>query len=201
MQTANYNEQMEKILSKIKESGQKPTLLLHSCCAPCSSAVIERLKDFFDLTVYYYNPNLDGQPEYDLRATEQKRLCALLDVKCLVEKYESQEFFSCVQGLEKEKEGGARCVKCFELRLLKTAEQAKQQGYEYFATTLTVSPLKNATILNAIGEKIEQQVGVKYLISDFKKKNGYKRSIELSNEYSLYRQNYCGCEFSKNQSN
>ena len=201
MQKVDYNKQMEKILSSIKSCGDKPTLLLHSCCAPCSSSVIERLKDFFKLTVYYYNPNLDGQAEYDLRAKEQKRLCAILGVEYIVEDYDAKEFLSQVIGLENETEGGARCEKCFDLRLKKTAEKAKSENYEYFATTLTVSPLKNVDLLNNIGKAIEEKTGIKYLVSDFKKKNGYKRSIELSNEYGLYRQNYCGCVFSKNRIN
>ena len=199
MQKENYNLQMEKIINGIKEKGERPTLLLHSCCAPCSSSVIERLKDFFDLTVYYYNPNLDGIDEFDLRLKEQIRLCKILDVECLTEEYNAQEFLSLIKGLEREKEGGGRCEKCFDLRLKKTAEKAKASGYDYFATTLTVSPLKNADMINQLGELIATKVGVKYLPSDFKKKNGYKRSIELSNEYKLYRQNYCGCVFSKNQ--
>lgn len=199
MQKENYNLQMEKIINDIKEKGERPTLLLHSCCAPCSSSVIERLKDFFDLTVYYYNPNLDGIDEFNLRLKEQKRLCEILEVKCIAEEYDTQEFLSLIKGLEREKEGGGRCEKCFDLRLGKTAEKAKTIGYDYFATTLTVSPLKNVDLLNAIGFFQEIKMGIKYLPSDFKKKNGYKRSIELSNEYGLYRQNYCGCVFSKNQ--
>lgn len=199
MQKVDFNRQMENMLSEITKRGDKPKLLLHSCCAPCSSAVIERLKDFFRLTVYFYNPNLDGVEEFNLRLNEQKRLCEIFGVDLWEEKYDGQEFLSLVKGLEKHKEGGARCVKCFEKRLNKTAETAKINGYDYFATTLTVSPLKNAKSLNEIGFTIANQMGVKYLPSDFKKKNGYKRSIELSKEYGLYRQNYCGCTFSKLQ--
>lgn len=196
MNKINYDLLMQKEVEKIKGEGKK--LLLHSCCAPCSSATLERLKDYFDLTVYYYNPNIDGAEEYALRSTEQKRLCEELDIKCVVNEFNKADFLSIVKGLEKEKEGGARCEKCFYLRLKNTAEFAKANGYDYFATTLTVSPLKNAQVINKLGEKIEREVGVKYLPTDFKKRGGYLRSIELSKIYNLYRQNYCGCEFSKN---
>lgn len=198
MRVDNYNKQMEKILSNISKSGEKPKLLLHSCCAPCSSSVIERLKDYFDLTVYFYNPNMDSKKEYDLRAEEQKRLCEEFKVKCVIDAYIPQEFLSAAAGLEDAVEGGARCGKCFFLRLKRTAERAKEGGFDYFTTTLTVSPLKNADRLNAIGKALSEQVGVDFLVSDFKKKNGYMRSIELSKQYGLYRQNYCGCIFSKN---
>lgn len=197
MQKVDYNKQMEQTISEF--SGVKPKLLLHSCCAPCSSSVIERLKDFFDITVYYYNPNLDGIEEFTLRANEQKRLCDIFGVSYIEEEYDAKEFLAKIEGLENELEGGSRCVKCFNLRLNKTAKKAKEKGFDYFATTLTVSPLKNANLLNAIGVSLEKEIGIKYLVSDFKKKNGYKRSIELSNEHNLYRQNYCGCAFSKNR--
>ena len=198
MRVDNYNKQMEKIINGLQKEGKKPKLLLHSCCAPCSSAVIERLKDAFELTVYYYNPNLDSKKEFDLRAEEQKRLCALLGVKCVIDAYIPEEFLSQVKGLEYAPEGGQRCGKCFFLRLKKTAEKAKDGGFDYFTTTLTISPLKNADRLNAIGNAVGQELGVEFLPSDFKKKNGYYRSVELSREYDLYRQNYCGCVFSKN---
>lgn len=196
MNKVNYDLLMQKEVEKLKGKGKK--LLLHSCCAPCSSATLERLKDYFDLTVYYYNPNIDGAEEYALRAVEQKRLCEELDIKCVVNEFNKADFLSIVKGLEKEKEGGARCEKCFYLRLKNTAEFAKANVYDYFATTLTVSPLKNAQVINKLGEEIEREVGVKYLPTDFKKRGGYLRSIELSKIYNLYRQNYCGCEFSKN---
>ena len=198
MRVENYDKQMQKIISDLQKNGVKPKLLLHSCCAPCSTACIERLKDYFDLTVYYYNPNLDALEEFFLRAYEQRRLCLEWGIDCIIEEYDKQEFLSEVKGLENEPEGGARCVKCFSLRLRKTAEKAKEQGFEYFTTTLTVSPLKNAEIINSIGKTIENETGTKFLPTDFKKRSGYHRSIELSRELKLYRQNYCGCEFSKN---
>ena len=197
MNKRNFNLEFENIVKDILSKGEKKKLLLHSCCAPCSSACLERLKDAFDVTVYYYNPNLDSEEEFKLRLREQQRLCDILSVKCVVEEFNKAEFLDAAKGLEEEKEGGARCVKCFYLRLKKTAEKAKELGYDYFATTLTVSPLKNAQLINNIGEGLEKQLDQKYLVTDFKKKGGYLRSIELSKEYDLYRQNYCGCEFSK----
>lgn len=197
MNKVNYNLLTEKIISAHLEAGEKPKLLLHSCCAPCSSAVIERLKEYFNITIYYYNPNLDTKEEYELRSNEQKRLCTLMGVDCVVEDYNGDEYITSVNGLEKEKEGGGRCKVCFALRLKKTAENAKKIKADYFSTTLTISPLKNADLINAIGLEIEKELGVKFLPSDFKKKGGYLRSIELSREYGLYRQNYCGCKFSK----
>ena len=198
MNKVNYDKLMQEEIDAVKESG-KNKLLLHACCAPCSSSCIERLKERFDITVYFYNPNMDSEEEYLLRAKEQVRLCEQLSVKCVVEDYNPKEFLSAVTGLEKEREGGARCVKCFYLRLNKTAEYALKNGFNYFTTTLTVSPLKNADLLNKIGQKIQGERGVKFLPSDFKKGDGYKRSIELSKEYGLYRQNYCGCIFSKGE--
>ncbi len=197
MRIVNYDKEMEKIINTHSTRGEKPKLLLHSCCAPCSTACIERLKDFFELTVYFYNPNLDSEEEFSLRAKEQVRYCESELVDVYVEKYVPQEFYNVVKGLEHVLEGGARCEKCFYLRLKRTAEKAKELGFDYFTTTLTVSPLKNATKLNQIGQNIEREVGVKFLPTDFKKRNGYLRSIQLSKENELYRQNYCGCEFSK----
>jgi predicted adenine nucleotide alpha hydrolase (AANH) superfamily ATPase len=196
MNKVNYNALMEKVVAEINE-GEKPTLLLHSCCAPCSSACLERIKDKLDTTVYYYNPNMDTEEEFTLRAKEQQRLCESLGVKVVLEKYQESEFLDTVCGLETEREGGKRCEKCFYLRLKKTAEYAKEKGFDYFTTTLTVSPLKNAEMINRIGESIGKEVGVKYLPSDFKKGGGYLRSIGLSKEHNLYRQNYCGCKYSK----
>lgn len=193
----NYNLEMEKIISLIKKQEDKPRLLLHSCCAPCSSACIERLKDFFEITIYYYNPNLDSYEEYALRSSEQLRLSKEFGVNCEIEDYSKQDFYSAINGLENCPEGGERCSVCFGIRLDKTAKYAKKNGFDYFATTLTISPLKNAEKLNEIGNALAQKHGVKFLPSDFKKKGGYLRSIELSKEFSLYRQNYCGCEFSK----
>lgn len=195
MNKVNYDLLMQKEIEKIK--GEKPKLLLHSCCAPCSTACLERIAEFFELSVYYYNPNMDTDKEFILRAEEQKKLCDILGVSCIISNYNKNEFLSEIKGYENAVEGGERCKKCFYLRLRKTADFAKENGYEYFATTLTVSPLKNANMLNEIGKKIEQETGVKYLPTDFKKRGGYLRSIELSSLYNLYRQNYCGCEFSK----
>ena len=198
MRVENFDKSMQKIIDNLVKDGVKPRLLLHSCCAPCSSACLERIKDYFDITVFYFNPNLDSKEEFTLRAKEQERLCAEFNVNCVVVDYNNDEFLSAAKGLEGEREGGARCTECFNLRLSKTAFFAKENGFDYFATTLTVSPLKNAKLLNEIGEKIAFSFGVKYLPTDFKKRGGYQRSIELSREYNLYRQNYCGCAFSKN---
>lgn len=194
MNKVNFNKLM---LEEIKNNSGKK-ILLHSCCAPCSTTCIERLKEYFDLTVFYYNPNIDNKFEFDLRATEQERYCKTVGVNCIVDAYDKNAFLQSVKGLENEVEGGKRCEKCFYLRLKKTAEKCKEMGFDYFATTLTVSPLKNATLINKIGKEIENEFSVQYLPTDFKKDNGYLRSIELSKENNLYRQNYCGCEFSKN---
>ncbi len=195
MNKIDYNKAM---LSVIKSNaGQKKKLLLHSCCAPCSTACIDRLIDYFDITIYYYNPNIDTLDEFNLRATEQIRYAESLELKCIVADYDKKSFLSESLGLENESEGGARCEKCFSLRLEKTALMCKELGYDYFATTLTVSPLKNAKLINEIGFNLEKSVGALYLPSDFKKQNGYLNSIRLSKENNLYRQNYCGCEFSK----
>ena len=199
MKSENYDKSLQKIIDENIKKGVRPTMLLHSCCAPCSSACIERLKEGFDLTVYYYNPNIDTDEEYELRAKEQKRLCETLGIKTVSEEHRSAEFYAAASGFENEPEGGKRCEKCFALRLKKTAEYAKEKGLDCFATTLTVSPLKNAALINAIGEKAAEEKGIKYIPSDFKKRNGYLRSIELSKVYSLYRQNYCGCVYSKNK--
>ena len=196
MNKQNFNKLMFEEIQKNKE---RKKLLLHSCCAPCSTACIERLKEFFDLTIFYYNPNIDTEAEFNLRADEQKRFCQKEGIDCIVSSYDKDAFLESAKGLENELEGGKRCEKCFYLRLKKTAQKCKELGYDYFATTLTVSPLKNATLINKIGKQIEEECDVKYLVTDFKKDNGYLRSITLSNENNLYRQNYCGCEFSKIQ--
>ena len=196
MNKINYDKEMQKIISSIS---QKKKLFLHSCCAPCSSTCIERLKDHFDITVYYYNPNIDSEYEYQKRAEEQKRLCQEFGVNCVVEDKNSADFYNAVKGAEKALEGGARCFICYELRLGKTAKEGAELGYDYFATTLTLSPLKNEQKLNEIGLSLQDKYGIKYLPSDFKKGGGYLRSIQLSREFDLYRQNYCGCEFSKNK--
>lgn len=194
MNNVNYNKQMQNIIDFL---GERKKLLLHCCCAPCSSACLEKLKDKMDITVFFYNPNMDSQTEYEKRSSEQERLCIEFSIPCKVMPFDKNEFLQSIVGLEREKEGGKRCFLCYEIRLRKTAEYAKQNGYDYFATTLTLSPLKNAQKLNEIGYKLQEELGVNYLPSDFKKEGGYLRSIELSKEYGLYRQSYCGCEFSK----
>lgn len=193
-QKINYDLQFQKIINEI--SG-KPKLLLHSCCAPCSSAVLKRICQNFDVTVYYYNPNIFPQKEYLKRKAEQQRLCNLLSVKFLDCDYNENDFLKNVAGLEQELEGGARCNKCFLLRLEKTAQIAKQTQMDYFGTTLTISPHKNEQTINLIGKNLQEKYGVNFLFADFKKHNGFLESINLSNEYNLYRQDYCGCRFSK----
>lgn len=195
MNKINFDLKMQKILEGLTD--KKPKILLHSCCAPCSSACIERLGELCDLTVFYYNPNMDTEEEYIKRKEEQKKLCELYALPFVEKGYRKEDYSSAVIGLEKEKEGGKRCEKCFELRLAETAEYAKEHGYDFFATTLTVSPLKNAEKINVIGEKIASEKGIFYLPSDFKKQGGYLKSIELSKKFGLYRQNYCGCIYSK----
>ncbi|WP_138160548.1 epoxyqueuosine reductase QueH [Peptoniphilus catoniae] len=198
MNRINYNLEMKKIIDSL--DGKKPKLLLHSCCAPCSSAVLEKLKEIFDISIFYYNPNLDSKDEFIRRSDEQKRLAEELGIKkVIVEDYKPEDYYLKIKGHENDKEGGPRCFLCFELRLEKTAELAKKFDFDYFTTTLSISPYKNAQALNEIGEKLGKKHGVNYLYSDFKKENGYKRSIELSKLYKLYRQNYCGCEFSKKE--
>lgn len=199
----NYNLYMEEILKKIKKEEKVPRLLLHTCCAPCSSSVIKKLAEYFEITVFYYNPNIDTTEEYQKRKEEQIRFLKEIEGKCSVSfydcDYEKEEFEKISKGLEKEKEGGGRCPKCFQLRLEKTAKTAKEQGFDYFGTSLTVSPYKNAEILNKIGESLSNKYQISFLYSDFKKKNGYKESIELSKKYQLYRQDYCGCIYSKQE--
>ena len=198
MNKRNYQKELDKIIEENK--GRKPTLLLHSCCAPCSSYVLEYLSEYFDITLFFFNPNISPKEEYEKRVKEVERLLeempACRDVKFIEGRYDPREFLECASGLELEPEGGARCLKCFELRLREAAKKAKEIGLEYVCTTLTISPLKNADNLNRIGEEMAKEYGVKWLVSDFKKKEGYKRSIELSEEYNLFRQNYCGCVFS-----
>jgi predicted adenine nucleotide alpha hydrolase (AANH) superfamily ATPase len=181
--------------------GRTPSLLLHACCAPCLSSVLERLGEHFSVTVLYYNPNIFPPDEYEKRLSEIQKLLGLLEtgntVKLLCGEYNPGNYRNLTGGMEKEPEGGTRCRLCFELRLGETARLAREGGFDYFTTTLTVSPHKNAALLNAIGGAMSEKYGVPYLFSDFKKRDGYKRSIELSNTYGLYRQNYCGCEFSK----
>ncbi|MDE6128548.1 MAG: epoxyqueuosine reductase QueH [Lachnospiraceae bacterium] len=214
MNAPNYQKELEKLLVKIeqseKERGEVPTLFLHSCCAPCSSYVLKYLRSYFKITVFYYNPNISEQEEYRKRVEEQKRLIGIYNAEAeeakvfysieIVEgEYEPEVFFDLTREQRDCPEGGKRCFLCYELRLRKTAEYAVAAGFDYFATTLSISPLKNAAKLNEIGEKLSQEIGVKWLPSDFKKKEGYKQSIELSREYGLYRQNYCGCVYSKKE--
>ena len=204
MQNRNYQKELEKLIEKQQREGEKPSLLLHSCCAPCSSYVLEYLAPYFDICDFYYNPNISPKKEYEDRKEELKRLILEMglstEVSFLEGTYQPEDFFAMAKGLEDLPEGGERCFKCYEMRLRESAKIAKEQGMDYFATTLTISPLKNAQKLNEIGERLAEEYGVKYLPSDFKKKNGYKRSVELSAQYELYRQNYCGCVFSKMQS-
>ncbi len=195
----NYQRELDNVIDSL--DGKKPRLLLHSCCAPCSSYVLEYLSQYFLITVLYYNPNIYPEEEFFKRLEEQRRLAK--EMPCGNEVidigYNPQEFFDAAKGLENEKEGGARCGKCFMLRLRKTAEIAKERGFDYFTTTLSISPLKDEQLLNQIGGELSEKYGIAYLYSDFKKKNGYKRSTELSREYNLYRQNYCGCIFSQKE--
>ena len=190
----NYNEEMKKIISNLDSNNK---LLLHSCCGPCSTAVIERLKDYFDITVLYYNPNIEPLDEYLKRKEEQLKVLKEYNIKFKDIDYLNEEYRKKVVGYETEPENGARCHICYELRLEKTAILAKENSFNYFATTLTVSPYKNAKVINEIGLKLQNKYDVKYLLSDFKKEDGYKKSIELSKKYNLYRQDYCGCLFSK----
>ena len=194
MNEVNYDKLMQELMKGA--AGKK--LLLHSCCAPCSSHCLTELKSVFRVTVLYFNPNLDSREEYERRKGEQIRFLKETGYADLLDcDYSPEEFEVVAAGLEGEKEGGARCKKCFELRLRRTAEEARKGGYDCFATTLTVSPLKNARLINEIGFALEQEYGVKYLPSDFKKRGGYLHSIELSKQYDLYRQTYCGCVYSK----
>ena len=199
----NFQKELERLIQKQEAAGIVPRLLLHSCCAPCSSYVIEYLSQFFSLTVFYYNPNISREEEYKKRVQEQKRFIQEFPAKNKVDfiegDYDKDSFYSTVKGLEKCKEGGERCFKCYELRLRKTAQLAKELSFDYFTTTLSISPLKNSVKLNEIGQQLGEEFEVPYLLSDFKKKEGYKRSIQLSKEYNLYRQNYCGCIYSQNQ--
>lgn len=195
----NYQREMEAEIKAL--GGRRPTLLLHSCCGPCSSAVLERLTEHFDLTLLYYNPNIEPEAEYNHRLEEQKRLLSLLPfpVKLLPCPWEHEKFAAFAEGMADCPEGGDRCLACFALRLGYTAQTASERGFEYFTTTLSVSPHKNADNINRIGRAAGEAAGVKYLMADFKKKNGYLRSLQLSREYALYRQDYCGCLYSKTE--
>ena len=194
----NYNLECEKILNSINLE-DKPSLLLHSCCAPCSSAVLERISKYFKITILFYNPNITDYEEYLKRKEELKRLIKDVgyDIKIMDCDYDKEKFISLALGLENKKEGDIRCYKCYKLRLEKTAMEARNNNFDYFTTTLSISPYKNSKWLNEIGEELALKYNINYLYADFKKKNGYKRSVELSNIYHLYRQDYCGCIYSK----
>nr|WP_227148185.1 epoxyqueuosine reductase QueH [Lacrimispora sp. 210928-DFI.3.58] len=196
----NYQRELDKILEGLEGKEKRPSLLLHSCCAPCSSYVLEYLSRYFDITLFYYNPNIYPPSEYGERVAEQKRLIAEMKlarpVHFLEGSYDTEAFYRMAKGHEKDREGGERCFLCYELRLREAAKAAKEGGFDYFTTTLSISPLKNAAKLNEIGLALSEETGIPYLVSDFKKKNGYKRSVELSSEYGLYRQDYCGCVYS-----
>ena len=199
MQATNYNKQMKALIAELQERGEVPSLLLHVCCAPCASHELTFLPDVFDVTAFYYNPNITDDEEREKRYAELERLIKEMcpQVGLIEGAADKEKFLTAVKGLESAPEGGLRCAKCFALRLEETAKRAAEEGFDYFATTLTLSPLKNPMLINEIGEKMGEKYGVKYLASDFKKDGGYQHSIELSKQYDLYRQNYCGCVFSK----
>ncbi len=197
----NYQLVLDGIIDNIVKNNLCPSLLMHSCCAPCSSYCLSYLAEYFSITVLYYNPNISPEQEYYKRVNEQQRLIKELPVKNKVNfiegQYEPLKFFEMAKGLENMPEGGERCFKCYEIRQRKAAEYAALHGFDYFTTTLSISPHKNAEVLNNIGLRLEKEYGVKYLVSDFKKRGGYQKSIQYSKDYCLYRQNYCGCIFSK----
>lgn len=204
----NYQKELDVLLDRMEQADDKGRrLLLHSCCAPCSSYCLEYLRRYFKITVFYYNPNISMEEEYRKRVEEQKRLIAAYNrqpqsgypIEIIEGDYEPSAFYEIAKGLEQCPEGGERCFACYELRLRKTALLARNGAYDYFGTTLTISPLKNAPKLNEIGERLAAEYATAWLVSDFKKRNGYKRSIELSAEYDLYRQDYCGCIYSKQE--
>lgn len=202
MNKINYDLEMQKILENLKknETGKKPKLFLHSCCAPCCSTVIELLKEYFDITIFYYNPNITENEEYHKRYEEMLEYIEKREYSILVEegKYNPKEdFFEKIRGLEDRKEGGERCYKCYRLRMEETAKKAKEEGFDYFTTALSISPMKNSAWINEIGENLEKEYGIKYLYGDFKKKGRYQESIKISKNFNLYRQDYCGCIFSK----
>lgn len=199
----NYTKELEQLIQKLQQEGKVPRLLLHACCAPCSSAVLEYLSQYFAITLLYYNPNIAPLEEYQKREAELRRLVSQMKfthpVELLPCQYDGQAFVQAARGLEGEPEGGKRCEACFRLRLRYTAQEAARLRFDYYTTTLSISPMKNAPLLNQLGEEIGREFGVAHLPSDFKKKDGYKRSVQLSKEYDLYRQDYCGCAFSKAQ--
>ena len=198
MNKVNYNREMVNIIENLSE---KKSLLLHSCCGPCSTAVLKRLTDRFDISIYFYNPNIYPESEFYKRAETQKDVIAKMggSIELIVGSYEEDKYFESVKGLEDLGEGSLRCKNCYEFRLREAARYAKAHNFDYFTTTLSVSPYKNATWINEIGRELEEEVGIKFLYADFKKKEGYKESIVLSKKYNLYRQDYCGCKFSKDE--
>ena len=200
--TVNYQRTLDKTLEELTRSGITPRLLLHSCCAPCSTYVVEYLSSYFEITILYYNPNIYPESEFTKRVSEQREFLSAIKtehpVSLIVEAHRASAFYDVVSGMEDLPEGGARCLKCYRLRLEETAKRAKELGFPYFTTTLSISPHKNAEALNGIGEELAGLYGVQHLCADFKKKNGYIRSIELSKAYGLYRQDYCGCVYSMN---
>lgn len=204
MNKVNYQKELDQIIEQIQKENKVPTLLMHSCCAPCSSYCLSYLAEYFQITIFYYNPNISPVEEYEKRVQEQKRLIKELPVRHAISfaegKYDPENFYKMAEGLEDVPEGGSRCFRCYEMRQREACVYAKEHDFDYFTTTLSVSPHKNAQKLNEIGLRLAQEYKEPYLVSDFKKKGGYLKSIELSKEYHLYRQNYCGCEFSKRQS-
>ncbi|MBP3728000.1 MAG: epoxyqueuosine reductase QueH [Pseudobutyrivibrio sp.] len=203
MNKINYQKELDKLIIKFTEEGQVPSLLLHSCCAPCSSYCIEYLSQFFYVTVFYYNPNIYPDEEYYHRVKEQQRFIkefpTKYPVKFIEGDYDKSSFYEIAKGLEKEPEKGKRCHRCYDLRLRRTAAVAKEKGFDFFSTTLTISPMKDSQVLNEIGASIGKELGINWLYSDFKKREGYKRSTEISKEYDMYRQDYCGCVYSYNE--
>jgi len=203
MNKRNYQKELDRLLEGIEKEGRTPRLFLHSCCAPCSSYVLEYLSRYFEITVFFYNPNISPSEEYEKRVEEIRRMIGEMEfvhpVKLVEGEYDPQVFFQMAKGMEHIPEGGERCFGCYRLRMEEAARLAKEGNYDYFTTTLSISPLKNAQKINEIGEELAEIYQVSHLPSDFKKKNGYKRSIELSGEYELYRQDYCGCVFSKRE--
>ena len=197
----NYDRRMQALMEQLKQEGKRPRLLLHCCCAPCSTAVLTRLADCFDITVFYYNPNIDTAEEHDLRARELQSFIrdSGLALYAVIIPWEPKLYYESVRGLEGEKEGGKRCEVCFGLRLDRTARYTAEHGYDLFTTTLTISPMKSAPLLNRIGEEAAERAGAAFLNSDFKKRGGYLLSTQLSREYGIYRQDYCGCVFSKRE--
>lgn len=203
MNRINYQKELDKVIESLSQQEKIPTLLLHSCCAPCSSYVLEYLSNYFGITVFYYNPNIYPDEEYEMRVREQQRFIREFPAKHPIDfiegAYDKERFYEMARGLEAVPEGGQRCFQCYELRLREAGELAKARDFDYFTTTLSISPMKNAEKLNEIGLRLADELGVAYLCSDFKKRNGYKRSTELSREYGMYRQDYCGCVYSYNQ--